>query len=77
MLFKFEMGVLKAGVKATAIATKDSRIAVVGGDPVGRRHMYWNFVSSSRDKIEVAKERWKSGGFESVPGETEFIPLPD
>lgn len=76
-LSRFHMGVLKPGVEVVAKATSDCRIAVVGGDPVGRRHMYWNFVSSSRDKIASAKQRWKAGEFESVPGETEFIPLPD
>jgi redox-sensitive bicupin YhaK (pirin superfamily) len=50
---------------------------VLGGDPVGARHLWWNFVSSSRTRIERAKADWKEGRFDRVPGETEFIPLPD
>ena len=41
------------------------------------RYIWWNFVSSSKDRIEQAKEDWKSGRFAAVPGETEFIPLPE
>ena len=58
-------------------AVQDSRVMVIGGDPVGERRIWWNFVSSSKDRIEQAKEDWKEGRFERVPGETEFIPLPD
>ena len=43
----------------------------------GPRHIWWNFVSSRLDRIEQAKADWKSGQFKSVPGETEFIPLPE
>jgi redox-sensitive bicupin YhaK (pirin superfamily) len=50
---------------------------VVGGDHLGERHIYWNFVSSSRERIEQAKADWREGKFGNVPGETEFIPLPD
>ena len=38
---------------------------------------FWNFVSHSRDRIEQAKDDWKNGRFPAVPGETEFIPLPE
>ena len=58
-------------------ASQDSRVMVIGGDPVGRRQIWWNFVSSSKDRIGKAKQDWKEGRFEKVPGETEFIPLPD
>jgi redox-sensitive bicupin YhaK (pirin superfamily) len=53
-----------------------SRVMLIGGDPVGPRHVWWNFVSSSRERIEQAKRDWAGGRFPSVPGETEFIPLP-
>jgi hypothetical protein len=43
----------------------------------GPREVWWNFVSSSRARIEQAKEDWTAGRFGAVPGETEFIPLPD
>ena len=50
----------------------------VGGAPLdGKRHVWWNFVSSSRERIEQAKSDWTAQRFGSVPGESEFIPLPD
>ena len=49
---------------------------LVGCEPVGERYKWWNFVSSDLARIERAKQDWKSGKFDSVPGETEFIPLP-
>lgn len=58
-------------------ARTNSHVLVIGGDPVGQRHIWWNFVSSSRERIEQAKAAWKQGRFRQVPGETEFIPLPD
>jgi hypothetical protein len=52
---------------------------VVGGAAMdGPRHIWWNFVSSRKDRIEAAKADWKAGRFDLVPGDTaEFIPLPD
>jgi len=50
----------------------------LGGDALeGPRHIWWNFVSSSKERIEQAKQDWKSGRFAHVPDETEFIPLPE
>jgi hypothetical protein len=50
---------------------------LVGGEPLPEpRQIFWNFVSSSGDRIEQAKEDWREGRFAKVPGETEFIPLP-
>jgi Pirin C-terminal cupin domain len=43
----------------------------------GPRHVWWNFVSSSSERIEQGKDDWRSGRFDPVPGETEFIPLPE
>jgi redox-sensitive bicupin YhaK (pirin superfamily) len=57
-------------------ATEDSCVMVVGGSPVGERHIYWNFVSSSRERIEEAKQEWRAGGFDRIDGDDEFIPLP-
>jgi hypothetical protein len=55
----------------------DSRVLVFGGAPLdGERHLWWNFVSSSRERIERAKADWTAGRFDAVPGETESIPLP-
>ncbi|HEX7176278.1 MAG TPA: pirin family protein [Pyrinomonadaceae bacterium] len=55
-----------------------ARVMLLGGEPLdGKRHIWWNFVSSSRERIEQAKEDWKAGRFSPVPEETEFIPLPE
>jgi len=58
-------------------AMEDSRVMIIGGEPLGERHIWWNFVSSSRERIEQAKDDWRDGRFERVPGDDEFIPLPD
>ena len=53
-------------------------IIIFGGEPLGEdRHIWWNFVSSSKEKIELAKQRWKNQEFERVEGDDEFIPLPE
>jgi redox-sensitive bicupin YhaK (pirin superfamily) len=59
-------------------ASGPARLLLFGGAPLDApRHLWWNFVSSSRERIEQAKEDWKAGRFAPVPGETEFIPLPE
>lgn len=61
----------------TISAAEDSRIALIGGAPVGQRFIDWNFVSSRKERIEQAKADWREGRFPKVPGdEKEFIPLP-
>ncbi|GGG82377.1 hypothetical protein GCM10007415_14030 [Parapedobacter pyrenivorans] len=56
----------------------DTTIYIFGGEPFPEeRHIYWNFVSSSREKIAAAKQRWLEQRFDPVPGETEFVLLPD
>jgi len=55
-----------------------ARAAMLGGPPLDApRHVWWNFVASSREKLEAAKTLWRSGGFDRVPGDDEFIPLPE
>jgi redox-sensitive bicupin YhaK (pirin superfamily) len=56
-----------------------ARVMLLGGAPLdGPRHIWWNFVSSSRDRIEQAKADWRAGRFGTIPGDDkEFIPLPD
>jgi redox-sensitive bicupin YhaK (pirin superfamily) len=55
-----------------------ARLMLVGGEKTdGERLIWWNFVASSRELIEEAKARWREGRFPGVPGETEFIPLPE
>jgi redox-sensitive bicupin YhaK (pirin superfamily) len=71
------MAVAASGRKVRLEAVTDSRVIVIGGDPVGERHLWWNFVSSSTSRIERAKADWQAGRFAAVPGESEFIPLPD
>ncbi|MFZ3325996.1 MAG: pirin family protein [Methylocella sp.] len=66
------------GDRITVRATHAARMMFLGGAALeGPRYIWWNFVSSRRERIEQAKEDWKTGKFAPVPGETEFIPLPD
>jgi len=58
-------------------ATLDSHVMIVGGAKFGERHIWWNYVSSSEQRIEQAKLDWRNNRFVAVPGETEFIPLPE
>jgi redox-sensitive bicupin YhaK (pirin superfamily) len=70
--------VFRRGDPIAITALAPSRLLLLGGEPMdGPRHVWWNFVSSSRERIEQAKEDWKAGRFAAVPGETEFIPLPE
>lgn len=55
---------------------EDARVLLIGGDPLGEREMFWNFVSDSAERIEQAKADWRSGVFAPVPEDDEFIPLP-
>jgi redox-sensitive bicupin YhaK (pirin superfamily) len=73
-----EMLVLQAGRPATITARSPARVILLGGAAMdGPRQIWWNFVSSSRERIEQAKADWKSGRFVPVPGDNEFIPLPE
>ena len=70
--------VFRPGDRITIKALATARFMLLGGAALdGPRHMWWNFVSSRKERIEQAKEDWKAGRFGTVPGdETEFIPLP-
>ncbi|MES1177673.1 MAG: pirin family protein [Myxococcales bacterium] len=72
------LAIFKAGGTPALRAVADSRILLLGGAPPdGPRHIEWNFVSSSLERIAQAKRDWQAGKFPKVPGdETEFIPLP-
>ena len=72
-----QLAILDSSQLESISASEQSHFVVIGGEPQGKRHIYWNFVSTSRDKIEQAKSDWRQGRFAPVPGETEFIPLPD
>ena len=72
------LAVLEPGGEPLLRAVTDARVMLLGGAPLdGPRHIWWNFVSSSRERIEQAKADWRDGRFGQVPGETEFIPLPE
>jgi redox-sensitive bicupin YhaK (pirin superfamily) len=73
------MIVFTPGADARVRAESDARIALVGGAPLdGDRHIDWNFVSSSKERIARARRDWKEGRFPKVPGDdVEFIPLPE
>jgi redox-sensitive bicupin YhaK (pirin superfamily) len=71
--------VLKPGDAMALSSDNGAKAMLLGGEAFGtRRHVWWNFVSSDRDRIEQAKQDWREGRFPKVPGdEEEFIPLPD
>jgi len=71
------MAVVSAGHPARIVANRESRVMIIGGAPIGERHIWWNFVSSSRERIETAKADWTQKRFAMVPGDDEFIPLPE
>jgi redox-sensitive bicupin YhaK (pirin superfamily) len=72
------MAVLRPGAAAVAEAQAPARLMIIGGARLaGERHIYWNFVSSSQERIERAKDDWRAERFPKVPGdEVERIPLP-
>ena len=70
---------LEPGEDVTLYADAPARVMLLGGAALdGPRHIWWNFVSSSKDRIERAKQEWKDGAFGTIPGDDqEFIPLPE
>jgi hypothetical protein len=72
-----ELAVLAPGTKVTLRALGHTRAMLLGGESFPTpRFIWWNFVASSEERIERAKERWERQQFPAVPGESEFIPLP-
>jgi redox-sensitive bicupin YhaK (pirin superfamily) len=71
------LAIVREGATAAMQADTGSRVIVVGGAPLGPRHIWWNFVSSSEARIERAKRDWAEMRMGTVPGDDEFIPLPD
>ncbi|SFT95269.1 pirin family protein [Mesorhizobium sp. YR577] len=71
--------VLKPGDEIVVSAENGAHFMLFGGASLGSpRHIWWNFVSSSKERIEQAKQEWKTGRFDIVPGDDkEFIPLPE
>jgi redox-sensitive bicupin YhaK (pirin superfamily) len=71
------LAVLHDGARGTVTAESAARVMFAGGDTLeGERFIWWNFVSSSRERIEQAKKDWREQSFDCVPGETDFTPLP-
>jgi redox-sensitive bicupin YhaK (pirin superfamily) len=70
---------LEKNETVTLFGNGAARVMLLGGAPLdGPRHIWWNFVSSSRERIEQAKADWRAGRFGTIPGDDkEFIPLPD
>ncbi len=72
------LAVVAPGATVRIVARGTARAIVFGGDPLdGERFVWWNFVAASRERIAQAKDDWANGRFDAVPGETEFIPLPE
>ncbi len=78
-LDRHSLHILAPGIPMTLTATTDARVMLLGGEAFAtKRHVWWNFVSSDRDRINQAKADWKAGRFPIVPGdEEEFIPIPE
>ena len=74
----YSLVVLKPGEAMTLSSDRGGKIMLLGGEAfTTRRYVYWNFVSSTRERIEQAKRDWTAGRFPLVPGDDkEFIPLP-
>jgi redox-sensitive bicupin YhaK (pirin superfamily) len=70
---------LRPATRATVRARTSATVLLIGGAPLdGPRHVWWNFVSSSRERIERAKTEWRERRFPPVPGDdVEFVPLPE
>lgn len=75
----FTLYILAPGTTPTLTAASPARAMLLGGGAFTTpRHVWWNFVSSSRDRINAAKHDWKDGRFPTVPGDDkEFIPIPE
>jgi redox-sensitive bicupin YhaK (pirin superfamily) len=73
-----QMLVFKPGTHASVAVISKARVLLLGGEPLdGARFVWWNFVSSRKERIEAAAADWKAGRFAAIAGETEFIPLPE
>lgn len=71
------MGILRPAEGITVTATEDTYFVIIGGQRLSDRHIWWNFVSSRKERIEQAKQDWRSGAFPKVPhDQDEFVPLP-
>ena len=74
-----QLAVIARGATPTLKSERGAVLVVLGGEPLdGPRYMWWNFVSSDKDRILAAANAWRTGGFATIPGDDkEFIPLPE
>lgn len=73
-----QMQVFGSGTEPSLRAREASTVLLLGGEPLGQRHIWWNFVSSRKDRIEQAKADWKAGRIALPPNDaSEFVPLPE
>jgi len=71
------MVVLEPGTTPKLAAPRGGRVFLAGGEPLGHRFLSWNFVATTRERIRAAEDAWVAQRFAKIPGETEFIPLPE
>lgn len=74
---KMQMLVLDQHVTPAITSPQGAHLMLIGGAPIGPRKLWWNLVSTRPERIEQAKQDWQEGRFAKVPGEDEFIPLPE
>ena len=73
-----DMAVIETGSVVSMKTSAPARVMIIGGEPFPeKRYIWWNFVSTSDERIQQAKQQWKDGDFVQVPDEAEFIPLPE
>jgi redox-sensitive bicupin YhaK (pirin superfamily) len=70
------LAVLDPAAEVALTAIEESRLVIIGGQPLGKRIVWWNLVATRSELIEGAKTAWQAGRFAKIPGEPEFIPLP-
>jgi redox-sensitive bicupin YhaK (pirin superfamily) len=72
-----EIAVFRRGTEVWLRAEQTTRVLLLGGEPLdGPRYVMWNFVSSSKERLEQAADDWRNQRFDRIPGETAYIPLP-
>jgi hypothetical protein len=71
------LALFEAGMEIELVAAEECRLVVIGGQPLGKRIVWWNLAATRRELIEEAKAAWKEGRFAPIPEETEFAPLPE
>ncbi|MBW2450880.1 MAG: pirin family protein [Deltaproteobacteria bacterium] len=71
------MAVFEQASNVELVAQQKTKLVIIGGSSLGRRTVWWNLVATRKDLIEQAKQDWREGRFPKVPGESEWIPLPE